>query len=167
MPLDEFQREVIAVICRNRAPESPFAGGAVIQQHGFRIPEDRDIFTTGQEPLDDLVQADRTALEKAGFRVNLRRSHSGFRECAVMMPMTGATILQWTVALAHEFHAPVPDPQFGHQLHPADLAVNKLLAAAGSVRKRDFVDLWKLDRHVMPLWHVPHQERTRTSIRSL
>lgn len=154
MPLDEFQKEVIAVISRNRGPESPFAGGAVIQQHGFRFPEGQDIFTTGQEPLDDLVQADRTALEKAGFTVDLRRSHSGFRECMVMKPMTGTTILQWTVALAREFHAPVPDPQFGHRLHPTDLAVNKLLAAAGSVKMRDFVDLWMLDRHVMPLWRM-------------
>ena len=154
MPLDEFQKDVIAVISRNRGPESPFAGGADIQQHGLRIPEDQGIFTTGHEPIDDLVKADRTALEEAGFTVNLRRSHSGFRECTVMKPMTGTTILQWTVALAREFYAPVPDPQFGHRLHLADLAVNKALAAASRVRKRDFVDLWMLDRHVMPLWRM-------------
>ena len=154
MPFDDLQRYVIAVISRNRDPESPLAGGAVIQQHCFRTPEDQDIFAAGNETLDELVQADRMALEEAGFTVNLRRSHSGFRECTVMKPMTGTTILQWTVALAREFYAPVPDPQFGHRLHPADLAVNKALAVAGSVRKRDFVDLWMLDRHVMPLWRM-------------
>ena len=154
MPLDEFQKGVIAVISRNRDPGSPFAGGAVIQQHGFRLSEDQDIFTAGEEPLDKLVQADRTALEAAGYSVRPARSYSGFRECKVMKPMTGTTILQWTVALAREFYAPVPDRQFGYRLHLADLAVNKALAASGRMRKRDFADLWMLDRHVMPLWRM-------------
>ncbi|MCY3880170.1 MAG: hypothetical protein OXF74_13445 [Rhodobacteraceae bacterium] len=56
--------------------------------------------------------------------------------------------------LAHEFYAPVPDPLFGYRLHVADLAVNKALAASGRMRMRDFVDLWMLDRHVMPLWRM-------------
>ncbi len=154
MPLDEFQKGVIAVISRNRDPGSPFAGGAVIQQHGFRLSEDQDIFTAGEEPLDKLVQADRLALEAAGYTVRIRRSWSGFRECMVMKPMIGTTLLQWTAALAREYYAPVPDPLFGHRLHFADLAVNKAIAAAGRMRKRDFVDLWMLDRHVMPLWRM-------------
>ena len=132
-------------------PKSPFADGAVIQQHGFRLSEDQDIFTTGDEQLDDLVQADRAALEAAGFAVHPRRGFSGFRECAVVKPMTGTSVLQWTAALSGEFYAPVPDPQFGHRLHLADLAVNKTLAAASRTEMRDFVDLWMLDRHVMPL----------------
>ena len=154
MPLDEFQKSVIAVVSRNRDSGSPFAGGAAIQQHGFRLTEDQDIFTAGDEQLDDLVQADRAALEAAGFAVHPRRSYSGFRECAVVKPMTGTSVLQWTAALAREFYAPVPDPQFGHRLHLADLAVNKALAAASRMKKRDFVDLWMLDRHVMPLWRM-------------
>ena len=154
MPLDEFQQGVIAVINRNRDSGSPFAGGAVIQQHGFRLTEDQDIFTASDESLDELVQADRAALEAAGFRVHPRRSYSGFRECVVEKPMTGTTVLQWTAALAREFYVPVPDPQFGHRLHIADLAVNKALAAASRMKKRDFVDLWMLDRHVMPLWRM-------------
>ena len=154
MPLDEFQKGVIAVISRNRSPGSPFAGGAVIQQHGFRLSEDQDIFTASEEPLDKLVQADRAALESAGYTVRPARSYSGFRECKVMKPLVGTTVLQWTVALAREFYAPVPDRQFGYRLHLADLAVNKALAASGRMRKRDFVDLWMLDRHVMPLWRM-------------
>ena len=47
MPLDEFQKGVIAVISHNRGPGSPFAGDAVIRQHGFRLSEDQDIFTAG------------------------------------------------------------------------------------------------------------------------
>ena len=154
MPLDEFQKGVIAVISGNRGPGSPFAGGAVIQQHGFRLSEDQDIFTSGDAPLDGLVRADRAALEAAGYSVRPGRSYSGFRECTVMKPAAGTTVLQWAAALAHEFYAPVPDPRFGFRLHLADLAVNKALAASGRMRKRDFVDLWMLDRHVMPLWRM-------------
>ena len=154
MPLDEFQKSVIAVVSCNRDSKSPFAGGSVIQQHGFRLSEDQDIFTFEDESLDDLVQADRAALEVAGFSVRLRRSFAGFRECLVAKSMTGATVLQWTAALAREFYGPVPDPQFGHRLHFADLAVNKAIAAASRTEMRDFVDMWMLDRHVIPLWRM-------------
>ena len=154
MPLDDFQKAVTAVVSRNRGDGSPFAGGAVIQQHGFRLSDDQDIFTDDGDRLDGLVAADRTALEAEGYTVRETRSYSGFRECAVMKPMVGTTVLQWTAALGREFYAPVPDPLFGRRLHFADLAANKALAAAGRMKKRDFVDLWMLDRHVMPLWRI-------------
>ena len=68
--------------------------------------------------------------------------------------MVGVTTLQWAVGLIREYFAPVPDPQFGYRLHLADLAVNKALATASRMAKRDFVDLWMLDRHVIPLWRI-------------
>ena len=39
-------------------------------------------------------------------------------------------------------------------LHFADLAVNKALVAGSRMETRDFVDLWMLDRHVIPLWRM-------------
>ena len=152
MPLDEFQKGVIAVISRNRGPGSPFAGGAVIQQHGFRLSEDQDIFAAGD--LDVLMQRDTASLEAAGYNVRPGRSFDGFRECQVMKPLIGTTTLQWTHGLISEYYGPVPDPRFGWRLHFADLAVNKALAAGSRMRKRDFADLWMLDRHVMPLWRM-------------
>lgn len=152
MPLDEFQKGVIAIISRNRGPRSPFAGGAVIQQHGFRLSVDQDIFAAGD--LDELVRRDAASLEAAGYSVRTGRSFDGFRECMVMKPMIGTTTLQWTHGLIREFYAPVPDRQFGYRLHFADLAVNKALAAGSRMKKRDFADLWMLDRHVMPLWRM-------------
>ena len=44
MPLDAFQREVLAVLSRRRTPSSPLAGGAVLQLHGYRLSEDLDVF---------------------------------------------------------------------------------------------------------------------------
>jgi len=43
---------------------------------------------------------------------------------------------------------------FGFRLHFADLAVNKALAAGNRMVVRDFIDLWMLDRHVIPLWRI-------------
>ena len=154
MPLDKFQKDVLAVISRNRDADSPCAGGGVIQCHGIRLTDDQDIFAAGDGQLDGLVEADRRALEGAGFTIELRRGYDGFRECIVTKPLKGKTVLQWTAGLNREFFAPVPDAQFGFRLHYADLAVNKALAAAGRSRLRDFVDLVMLDRFVMPLWRM-------------
>ena len=152
MPLDEFQKGVIAVISSNRDARSPFAGGSVIQQHGIRLSDDQDIFAAGD--LDELMQRDAASLDAAGYTVQLRRSFDGFRESLVMKPLIGSTTLQWTHGLVREFFAPVPDPKFGWRLHFADLAVNKVLTAGSRMKKRDFVDIWMLDRHVIPLWRM-------------
>ena len=154
MPLDEFQKGVIAVISRNRGPGSPFTGGSVIQQHGIRLTDDQDILTADDAFIDRLVRTDVSALEAAGFTVQLRSSYTGFRDCRVTKPLAGTTTLQWTAALASEYFAPVPDDLFGYRLHFADLAANKVLAAANRIKKRDFVDVVMLDRHVMPLWRM-------------
>lgn len=152
MPLDEFREGVIAAISSNRDTGSPFAVGSLIQQQGFGLSEDQDIFAAGD--LDELMQRDAASLEAAGYTVRPGRSFDGFRECLVMKPLIGTTTLQWTHGLVSEFYAPVPDPQFGWRLHFADLAVNKALAAGSRMMKRDFVDLWMLDRHVIPLWRI-------------
>ena len=154
MPLDEFQKSVIAVISCNRDSQSAFAGGSVIQQHGVRLTDDQDIFAVSDERLDGLAETDQSALEAAGYIVQPRRSFDGFRECLVMKPLVGTTTLQWTAGLASEFYAPVPDSLFGRRLHFADLAVNKALAAGSRIKKRDFLDLVMLDRYVMPLWRM-------------
>ena len=154
MPLDEFQKGIVAIISSNRDPQSAFAGGSVIQQHGFRLSDDQDIFASGDGRLDDLVHADLSVLEAAGYTVRKTRRFDGFRECLIGKPMVGSTVLQWTAGLANEYFAPVPDPLFGYRLHFADLAVNKALAAGSRTKIRDIVDLLMLDRHLMPLWRM-------------
>ena len=152
LPLDEFQKSVLAAIRAGRDACSPFAGGSVIQHHGFRLSDDQDMFTASN--LEPVMLNDVRALEAAGFTVLEARAYDGFRECLVSKPEIGTATLQWTQALAMEYFAPVPDPDFGHRLHFADLAANMVLAAASRTEKRDFADLWMLDRHVMPLWRM-------------
>ncbi len=150
MPLDEFQKAIAAVLSANRDTGSPFAGGAVIQQHGFRLSNDQDIFTGWD--LEDIAGRDIATLENAGYTVSVGRVRDGFRECIVSRPAAGRTVLQWTHGLSREFYRPVPDELFGFRLHFADLAVNKALAAGNRMVVRDFIDLWMLDRHAIPLW---------------
>ena len=100
------------------------------------------------------MHLDVKALEASGYTVLPGKSFSGFRECIVTMPIVGRTGLQWTRGLTSEFYAPVRDPLTGFRLHFADLAVNRTLAAGSRIEKRDFVDLWMLDKHVLPLWRM-------------
>ena len=152
MPLDDFQKEILELIHNNRATSSPFAGGSAIQYHGMRLSDDQDIFITGDpEPV---MRIDKQALVDAGLIVQETKTYTGFRECRVIRPGISTTLLQWTQALNLEYFAPVPDPDFGQRLHFVDLAVNKTLAAATRMEEQDFVDLWMLDRHVMPLWRM-------------
>ncbi|MEI6986565.1 MAG: hypothetical protein WCK65_10580, partial [Rhodospirillaceae bacterium] len=52
------------------------------------------------------------------------------------------------------FFGPVQDQEFGWRLHYADLAVNKVLAAASRKEIRDFVDLALIHAAIIPLWHA-------------
>lgn len=49
------------------------------------------------------------------------------------------------------FFPAVKDPEFGYVLHIADLAVNKLMAAATRREPRDVVDLVRIHEHYLPL----------------
>ena len=152
MPLDDFQKEILELIRENRTISSPFAGGSVIQYHGMRLSDDQDIFTAGDpEPV---MRIDKRVLEDAGLTVQETKTYTGFRECHVIRPRISSATLQWSQALNLEYFAPVPDPDFGQRLHFVDLAANKTLAAAGRTVERDFVDLWMLDRYIMPLWRM-------------
>ena len=68
MPLDEFQKDIAAALSANRNTGSPFAGGAVIQRHGFRLSNDQDIFTGWD--LEDIAERDIATLEGAGYTVS-------------------------------------------------------------------------------------------------
>lgn len=52
------------------------------------------------------------------------------------------------------FFEAVPDELFGYRLHMADIAVNKVLAAASRREVRDYVNLALIHIHILPLWHA-------------
>lgn len=153
MPLDSFQEHVLATLCKGRSPSSPVAGGAVLQRHGYRLSDDLDVFNSPEVDVVATAQADIRGLGDAGFEVSPSKAFEGFFEAVVMQAGVGATKIQWVQYSGYNFFEPVPDAEFGWRLHFADLAVNKILAAASRREPRDLMDLYLIHRFVLPLWH--------------
>jgi hypothetical protein len=67
---------------------------------------------------------------------------------------TESTKLEWVHDSDFRFYPAQPDPEFGYVLHPADLATNKIMAAAGRREPRDVVDLVTIHHDILPLGAV-------------
>ena len=108
-------------------------------------------------PSIDVVataEVDMADLKAAGFEVSPTTRYEGFVEAVAAKPGVGTTKVQWVQYSGYNFYQPVPDSEFGWRLHFADLAVNKVLAAASRRQPRDFVDLYLVHVFIMPLWHA-------------
>jgi hypothetical protein len=152
LPLDNFQLAVLKSLMPLRSPGSVFAGGSVLQRHGFRLSEDQDIFHASGRNVVAIADLDVRKLREDGFEVSVQHPYEGLVEAIVARGDEGSTKIQWVEAGSWAFFAPVPDPDFGWRLHMADLATNKVLAAGGRREVRDYVDLFLIHQHVMPLW---------------
>lgn len=154
MPLDDFQKRVIGILMPLRSPDSTFAGGAVLQRHGFRLSDDQDLFHPDDADIASVAKRDIAALESAGLAVDVVRPLEGLFEATVFSEGEGSTRIQWVQSGTWNFFQPVPDDMFGWRLHMADLAINKALAAGGRRQVRDYADLALIHQHMIPLWHV-------------
>lgn len=154
MPLDDFQKRVVGILMPLRSPDSTFAGGAVLQRHGFRLSDDEDLFHSDNIDVLSVAERDIAALKSAHLAVDVVRPHEGLVEAIVSKEGEGSTRIQWVQSGSWNFFQPVPDEMFGWRLHMADLAVNKALAAGGRRQVRDYADLALIDRHMIPLWHI-------------
>lgn len=154
MPLDDFQKSVLKVLMPLRSPLSVFAGGTVIHQHAFRLSFDQDIFHGLDSDVTSAMKRDVAALRDAGFAVQVEQPIEGLVNAIVGREQQGFTKLQWVNAGSWNFFSPVRDPEFGYRLHMADLAINKALAAGGRKQVRDYVDLFLIHQHILPLWVV-------------
>jgi len=65
-----------------------------------------------------------------------------------------STRLEWVVDGNFRFFPAMPDDIFGFVLHPADLAMNKTMAAAGRREVRDLVALATIHNAILPLGAV-------------
>ena len=70
--------------------------------------------------------------------------------------------LEWAHDSAFRFFPVEHDAFCGYRLHAADAAVNKMLAMAGRVEVRDFVDVLHLDEAGSPASPDPSSDRFRT-----
>lgn len=129
------------------------AGGTPLNRDTARYSGDIDIFQDREERVARAAEADARVLADNGYDVRFVR-----RERALYTALVGrddeTTRLEWVMDSDFRFFPAVPDELFGYVLHPADLATNKIMAAAGRREPRDVVDLVTIHERVLPLGAV-------------
>jgi hypothetical protein len=152
MPLTPFQGEVLRLVSANRTPDSYLAGGAAlhIEPRSKRYSNDLDFFQDTEARVASAFADDRATLEHSGYQIDVLLQQPGFVR-AVVKKGADATKVEWAHDSAWRFLPTVKHDVAGFQLHPIDLAINKLLALAGRNEPRDFLDIIEVHRHVLPL----------------
>ena len=155
MPLTDIQREVFEVIRSLRSEDSYVAGATVIhrEKDSARFSDDVDLFHDAVEQVGRAAERDAEALRGAGFTVEFDERHAlgGSFARAMLTKGEWSMKMEWAWDSAFRFFPLVPDAVLGFRLHDFDAATNKVLACAGRIKIRDFVDLIHLDQHYMPL----------------
>jgi hypothetical protein len=141
MPLTPLQSKVLRLLASHRTTQSYVAGGAALNRNHPRLSDDIDIFSDRGIDLAATAQRDVNALTAAGLSVERIANHYGAIIDAVVTDGKSQTMIQWQDETRARFFAIVSDPEFGMRLSDADLAVNKVLAAAGRRQARDMIDL--------------------------
>ncbi len=153
MPLTSIQSTILRLLAAHRDPESYVAGSTPLNVHAPRFSGDIDVFHDREERVAQAAQADGAVLQAAGFALHWFRREPTL--WAVIAARDGEkTKLEWVVDADFRFFPTVPDEIFGYMLHPVDLAINKLMAAAGRREPRDVVDLLTIHDRVLPLGAV-------------
>ena len=152
MPLTDFQRELLALLAPNRAPDSYLAGGAALHfaPNSTRYSDDLDFFHDSEARVASAFAADTATLQAHGFEVAVELSQPGFVRATVSRA-DQATKIDWAHDTAWRFMPLVVASLGGLLLHPVDVAVNKALALAGRDEPRDFVDILFIHGRVLPL----------------
>lgn len=115
-----------------------------------RYSEDIDIFHDASALVAANASADAIVLTAAGFELTWQTQAPAFRRAWVERNGQGLKI-EWAYDSAFRFFPVQADPLFGYRLHDADVAVNKVLAGAGRLEIRDFIDLIHLHETYLPL----------------
>lgn len=156
MALTSFQRGICRLLAPSRAAsESIVAGGVALNEllGGSRRSADIDLFHDTEEALARTLAQDRQLLVGAGYAVRFVREAASFAE-AVVSKGSESTRIQWARDSAFRFFPLQADPELGVCLHPFDLATNKVLAMAGRIEARDWVDVLTCDERLQPLGYL-------------
>lgn len=153
MPLSRLQHDILAILATHRAPDSYVAGSTPLNRDGPRYSGDIDIFQDSEERVAEVATADAATLAANGFGVEWVRQQPGIYTVSVSR-QDESTRLEWVRDSDFRFFPAVRDELFGYMLHPADIATNKALAAAGRQAPRDVLDLLYIHDHHLPLGAV-------------
>ena len=140
---------------RRARGESYVAGGVALNAllNAQRVSRDIDVFHDSDSALAASWAADREILTSNGFDVSVMRESPAFVE-ALVAGETGRCMMEWARDSAFRFFPLMEDPLFGLTLHPFDLATNKVLALAGRLEVRDWVDVLTCDQRMQPLGYL-------------
>lgn len=158
MDIRGFQLEICRLISQRLldSGEGYVAGGVALNEAlaGSRISRDIDLFHDTQEAVETGWAQDCEILKKGGMSIDILRDSPGFKE-AVVFSDTLKAIVQWTKDSAFRFFPLVQNnPKFGLTLHPFDLATNKVLALAGRLETRDWIDVIRCHESIQPLGYL-------------
>lgn len=152
MPLTTYQQALALVLAKNRTPDSYLAGGAAlhIEPNTKRYSNDLDYFHDSPERVASAFASDSETLHEHGYSVNILMNQPGFIR-ALVEKEREQTKVEWAHDSAWRFLPPVKHPTSGYQLHPVDLAVNKVLALVGRDEPRDYLDTMEAHRDILSL----------------
>lgn len=150
MALTQLQSGILRTLARNRSESSYLAGGLILNKNWPRRSDDIDIFHDSDEEVTGSAEADLALLKAAGYDTHTDFIVYGCVD-ATVSDGASATIIQWFAETKRRFFPLVKDEAWGARLHQADLAVNKVLAAAGRSKARDVADLVAIGLNYCPL----------------
>jgi hypothetical protein len=145
-----LQAEILRILAARRDPESFIAGGVPVNRSGTRISNDIDIFHDREERVAAAALGDAQALIDAGYTVRWTRQQPAIYS-VVVASGEDETRIEWLADSDFRFFPALKDEEFGYVLDLADLAVNKVMAAASRREPRDLVDLVTLHEQYLPL----------------
>ncbi|HMP76961.1 MAG TPA: hypothetical protein PKE12_11770 [Kiritimatiellia bacterium] len=157
MALTSLQRIILRTLAAERINrnERYVAGGVALNTllAAARRSRDIDLFHDTDAALSASWTADRKRLEREGFELHILREAPAFVEALVGRDHD-RTVIQWTRDSAFRFFPLIEDETLGLTLHPFDLATNKVLAMAGRLEVRDWIDVLTCDAKLQPLGYL-------------
>jgi hypothetical protein len=150
MPLSNLQVDILRLLASHRDPESFIGGSTPLNRNTLRYSGDIDVFHDREERVAAAALDDVSALRAAGYAVTWLRQLPSIHTAQIVSG-NESTRLEWVADSDYRFFPAEKDEVFGYVLHPADLAMNKAMAAAGRREVRDIVDLVTTHETILPL----------------
>ena len=152
MPHTAIQEKIFRLLRENRNPESHIAGASALHRDpgSPRFSGDIDLFHDEVRLVAENAQRDVETMRAAGLAVEWATRSETFHRAWVTIGDERLK-LEWVFDSAFRFFPVEPDPVLGYRLHAADLATNKMLAAAGRRVIRDFLDVLHLHETYLSL----------------
>lgn len=157
MAVTGFQAGILRLLAQHRAErgERYVAGGVALNEllKAPRRSRDIDLFHDSSEALFATWTADQDLLQSNDYSVNVLRESPSFVD-ALIGKGEEQTTMQWARDSAFRFFPLVENDLMGLTLHAFDLATNKVLAMAGRLEVRDWIDVLQCHRHLQPFGYL-------------